>query len=586
MARKGLLPTLTVKGNYSRKGASSRSGDGLATALSKQGLLPTLRASSGGGADSHGRPQLSTAAGGPLNPQWLEWFMGFPVGWTNPLGVLGSERLVTPWCQPALSGADIESGSSAMDLEHLRTLGQDGPTVTPGAWTYSASQLRKFHDCPRAWFFQKILNYPTPTSEAAELGKSLHSQVENYIKDGTEPEDERAWLLLRNLGSIDLSREDLTVEGHIKFLVDPSNPGGPRFQGFIDLTVPGAVRVIVWDHKTTSNLKWAKSEHELHHDIQMVSYAHWVFSQCADVDEVEVVHSYVTTRGVPEQRVVRAVLTRAEVAERWAELEKLITEMERVRALEDVRKVSVNLDSCSKYGGCPHASVCARAQMGMEVGMFNPPDAADGREEVIEMDPAITAKLEALRAKAKGPDAAPAPTPEAKIETKLEESVTEVKAPAPTPRQVHGPHELEPVPEPEAQSKLSPEVEALDLGARAKRALLQLGVTTVEDLLVFEPKRATEVQGVGAGAVEQIASAIEALAPRENEGEAVETSTIEHMKETAAQVLGASPVPEPALADEVIEGQEIVAENAGLTLENLVQLSRELGVKITIEVAP
>lgn len=49
----GLLPTLTVCGNYNRKGASSQSGDGLATVL-----------------------------GGPPNPNWTEWFMGFPVGWT------------------------------------------------------------------------------------------------------------------------------------------------------------------------------------------------------------------------------------------------------------------------------------------------------------------------------------------------------------------------------------------------------------------------------------------------------------------------------------------------------------------------
>lgn len=52
----GLLPTLTRKGNYNRKGASKKSGDGLATRL-----------------------------GGPPNPEWLEWFMGYPVGWTEPL---------------------------------------------------------------------------------------------------------------------------------------------------------------------------------------------------------------------------------------------------------------------------------------------------------------------------------------------------------------------------------------------------------------------------------------------------------------------------------------------------------------------
>jgi hypothetical protein len=45
--------TPTVKGNHNRKGASPTSGDG-----------------------------LSTQAGGALNPTWVEWLMGYPLGWT------------------------------------------------------------------------------------------------------------------------------------------------------------------------------------------------------------------------------------------------------------------------------------------------------------------------------------------------------------------------------------------------------------------------------------------------------------------------------------------------------------------------
>ena len=46
--------TPTVNGNYNRKGSSKTSGDGLATQV-----------------------------GGKLNPQWVEWLMGFPIGWTD-----------------------------------------------------------------------------------------------------------------------------------------------------------------------------------------------------------------------------------------------------------------------------------------------------------------------------------------------------------------------------------------------------------------------------------------------------------------------------------------------------------------------
>lgn len=46
--------TPSVCGNYNRKGASKTSGDG-----------------------------LSTQVGGTLNPNWVEWLMGWPVGWTS-----------------------------------------------------------------------------------------------------------------------------------------------------------------------------------------------------------------------------------------------------------------------------------------------------------------------------------------------------------------------------------------------------------------------------------------------------------------------------------------------------------------------
>jgi hypothetical protein len=90
-----LLPTLTVCGNYNAKGASPTSGDGLATALKR---MPTLvardyrhpgrsRKERTGGSQGKVLPQV---VGGPLNPDWCEWFMGFPIGWT------ASSALATP----------------------------------------------------------------------------------------------------------------------------------------------------------------------------------------------------------------------------------------------------------------------------------------------------------------------------------------------------------------------------------------------------------------------------------------------------------------------------------------------------------
>ena len=93
-----MWPTPTVNGNYNAKGASQKSGDGLSTAVKKAGLFPTpttwdykggrkaetLEAK--GRLPTNSLPDLvNSQAGetGPLNPPFLEWLMGFPIGWTE-----------------------------------------------------------------------------------------------------------------------------------------------------------------------------------------------------------------------------------------------------------------------------------------------------------------------------------------------------------------------------------------------------------------------------------------------------------------------------------------------------------------------
>jgi len=83
----GSLPTLTICGNYNRKGVSKTSGDGLITALLKRRKFPTLNAVQG---NCVGRLDELGGSGNPfrgldvgkllLNPSFAEEFMGFPTG--------------------------------------------------------------------------------------------------------------------------------------------------------------------------------------------------------------------------------------------------------------------------------------------------------------------------------------------------------------------------------------------------------------------------------------------------------------------------------------------------------------------------
>ena len=90
-----LWPTPTVCGNYNRKGLSKTSGDGLATAVMK---FPTPQASDHRDRGNMSNPSIQRRVtigkqimlsqsvdpnSGQLNPTWVEWLMGWPLGWTD-----------------------------------------------------------------------------------------------------------------------------------------------------------------------------------------------------------------------------------------------------------------------------------------------------------------------------------------------------------------------------------------------------------------------------------------------------------------------------------------------------------------------
>lgn len=102
MARKALWPTPTVHGNYNRADLSRKSGNGLVTAVLR--WLPPRAATKGDWttieqqrlsgqqrAKMRERGQELPRGGGQLNPDWVEWLMGWPIEWTD-LGPLATDR--------------------------------------------------------------------------------------------------------------------------------------------------------------------------------------------------------------------------------------------------------------------------------------------------------------------------------------------------------------------------------------------------------------------------------------------------------------------------------------------------------------
>ena len=83
----GFWPTPTVSGNHNKKGLSPTSGDGLATAVMKR-MWPTPTAhnakeTNAPSESARNTPTLAAQDGGALNPTWVEWLMGWPIGHTD-----------------------------------------------------------------------------------------------------------------------------------------------------------------------------------------------------------------------------------------------------------------------------------------------------------------------------------------------------------------------------------------------------------------------------------------------------------------------------------------------------------------------
>ena len=105
-----LWPTPTVCGNYNRKGASKTSGDGLATAVR---MWPTPTAYNGLDGGSHSMAASHKAgqvvpSGGALNPPWVEWLMGWLIGWTDlkPLGTVRCQFVRPPHGECSQEGSE------------------------------------------------------------------------------------------------------------------------------------------------------------------------------------------------------------------------------------------------------------------------------------------------------------------------------------------------------------------------------------------------------------------------------------------------------------------------------------------------
>jgi RecB family exonuclease len=319
----------------------------------------------------------------------------------------------------------------------------------------SASQLSRFSECRRAWWFQYIMGLPTKQKPSAALGEAVHTVLERYLDDGVLPDTSTqagriaapGLQYLPKPGTV-FTEVSMSGKGRGNASIDEDSvpvPGGmPRLivagmpvNGFIDVLDLSGDRPVVLDHKTTSDLKWAKTENDLREDPQMIlygSYALDVFSTMGlQVETVETGHIVYLTKGAPAARKTTVTLTRAHLASERKKLASTVEEMKTTAQARTPASVEGEASVCDKYGGCDFRDKCGALGMFANATAFTSMFKAQSTTSPVQkendtmsnVDP--LAAIAALRAKKAAAAANPAP------------AVVEAPAPAPAPVAVETP---------------------------------------------------------------------------------------------------------------------------------------------------
>ena len=250
----------------------------------------------------------------------------------------------------------------------------------------SASQLSRFTECNRAWWFQYIMGLPTKQKASAALGEAVHTVLEAYLDDGALPDTSTqagriaaAGLSLlpkpgtvftevpmgsRGRGNAEVDEDSLPVPGGMPRLVVAGMP----VNGFIDVLDLSGEHPVVLDHKTTSDIKWAKTQEDLLEDPQMVLYGTYALdvfrTMGLETETVEAGHIVYLTKGAPMARKTTVTLSRAHLAAERKKVEQTVEAMKKTAAHRTPAAVEGEASVCDKYGGCDFRDKCGA------IGMF------------------------------------------------------------------------------------------------------------------------------------------------------------------------------------------------------------------------
>jgi len=232
----------------------------------------------------------------------------------------------------------------------------------------SASQVEMYRRCQRLWFFSYVVGIKSPPSPAMQKGTDIHARQQHWGETGELPEENDLWYELTKLSVAALGIEwtpERAKDLHVERKLDmPTFDGGPLWTGFIDLLDTAGTDYAdaeIIDYKTTSDFRYAKTPDEIRNNLQLMSYAKYVFEMEPQAEQVAVGHLYLRTK-LPARVLfpTRQIVDRTHVDERWQSYVADVVEMTALAASPPPKATDVTPDTshCNDYGGCYFRAEC------------------------------------------------------------------------------------------------------------------------------------------------------------------------------------------------------------------------------------
>jgi hypothetical protein len=250
-------------------------------------------------------------------------------------------------------------------------------------WAFGAgaSQGKAYLACPSKWHFENVQGIRPVTTKPQGFGSAVHAYLEAYLTTGAPPdaEDPAGRVALATVHLLPAPPVPASLVEH-RFRLDTLAPP-IRVLGAIDLIWPERVRlqdgreaISIWDHKTTSNLKWALLVPEIANDFQALTYVAAVAEILSWHGPIKFALSYATRDKSPKTDLRSYTFEPAEIAAAKVFVADTFARMQATSILP-IDRVPFDPGRCGDYGGCPHRFRCAelgRLTAGDFAAFFDP----------------------------------------------------------------------------------------------------------------------------------------------------------------------------------------------------------------------